>query len=448
MTVLLGAGSSVSLCAQQSPDLVTPPVNILLPNYNSVPVGPNAGTESGAYVARVGDPSAAWINPAGLSRGASAELSGSSGTFQLATVSPAVLPNSGGSIQNIPSLVGFTVPELFGGRGTLGVAVLTANEWVQGTDSQIIRNGPDGQERFAYSADAQYESIVAAASLGYVTGRWRLGGGLALIETNLERNAVVSDRVATDTSLVSLLIASRGSGTAIQVRPLLGMQYDVSPHVLLGAAVRTPAISLYKSGSYTAEAAADSGAASQGVSFFDPSAPFDYRFPFEIHAGAAYVSPRGEIELDVHGFTPIGAYTLLSSTQPIVTYAQAGNGTGPVIGTEPFTGLTSQSRGIVNVAVGGHVALTSAGVWRIHFGARTDLSPVSPQDQVFTRVDMYGGTLGLSGTKGALVFTVGVDYHAGSSNNVMLRHLSAADATPTTIRVSTLGLIYSLAYKF
>jgi hypothetical protein len=421
MTVLLGAGSSVSLCAQQNPDLVTPPVNILLPNYNSVPVGPNAGTESGAYVARVGDPSAAWINPAGLSRGASAELSGSSGTFQLATVSPAVLPNSGGSIQNIPSLVGFTVPELFGGRGTLGVAVLTANEWVQGTDSQIIRNGPDGQERFAYSADAQYESIVAAASLGYVTGRWRLGGGLALIETNLERNAVVSDRVATDTSLVSLLIASRGSGTAIQVRPLLGMQYDVSPHVLLGAAVRTPAISLYKSGSYTAEAAADSGAASQGVSFFDPSAPFDYRFPFEIHAGAAYVSPRGEIELDVHGFTPIGAYTLLSSTQPIVTYAVAGNGTAPV---------------------------TSAGVWRIHFGARTDLSPVSPQDQVFTRVDMYGGTLGLSGTKGALVFTVGVDYHAGSSNNVMLRHLSAADATPTTIRVSTLGLIYSLTYKF
>ena len=446
--VVLGAGSSVSLCAQQTPDLVTPPANILLPNYNSVPVGPNAGTESGAYVARVGDPSAAWINPAGLSRGESTELSGSSGTFQLATVSPAVLPNSGGSIQNIPSLVGFTLPKLFGGRGTLGVAVLSANEWVQGTDSQIIRSGPDGQERFAYSADAQYESIVAAASLGYVTGRWRLGGGLSLIETNIERNAVVSDRVATDTNLVSLLISSRGSGTAIQVRPLLGMQYDVSPHVILGAAARTPAISLYKSGSYTAEAVADNDAGSQGVSFFDPNAPFDYRFPLEIHAGAAYVSARGEIELDVHGFTPIGAYTLLSSSQPIVTYAEAGNGTGPVIGTQPFTGLTSQSRGVVNASVGGHVALTSAGVWRVHFGARTDRSPVSPHDQVFTQVNMYGGTLGLSGTKGGFVFTVGLDYHAGTSDHVMLRQVSATSATETTIRVRTLGLIYSLAYKF
>jgi hypothetical protein len=446
--VVLGAGSSVSLCAQQSPDLVTPPANILLPNYNSVPVGPYAGLESGAWVARVGDPSAAWINPAGLSRGQSAQLSGSSGVFQVATVTPSALPNSGGSIQNIPSLVGFTVPKLLGGGWTLGVAFLTANEWNQGTDSQIIRDRPDGRERFAYSANSQYESIVLAGSVGYVSGRWRLGGGLSLIETNIGRDGVVSDRVASDTELVSLLISSRGSGTAIQVRPLLGLQYDVSTHVLFGAAVRTPALTLYESGSYTAEAVADAGAGSQGVSFFDPNAAFEYRFPFEIHAGVARVTPRTEIEVDVHGFTPIGAYTLLSSSQPIVTYAAAGNGTAPVIGMEPFNGLTSQSRGVVNVSVGGHIALTSAGVWRLHFGAQTDRSPVSAQDQVFTQVNMYGGTVGISGTKKGLVFTVGLDYHTGSSDNVMLRHLSVTDATSTTIRVRTLGLIYSLAYNF
>jgi hypothetical protein len=446
--VVLGARSSVSLCAQQSPDLVTPPANILLPNYNSVPVGPYGGIESGAWVARVGDPSAAWINPAGLSRGESAQVSGSSGVFQVATITPSALPNSGGSIQNVPSLVGFTVRNLFGGGCTLGVAVLTANEWNQGTDLQVIQEGTDGQQRFTYSANSQYESLVGAASLGYVSGRWRLGGGLALIETNIGRDAVVSERVVSGTNLVSLLVSSRGSGTAIQVRPLLGLQYDASKHVLFGAAVRTPAFTLYESGSYTAEAVADGGAASQGVSFFDPNAAFEYRFPFEIHTAAAYVTPRAEIELDVHGFTPIGAYTLLSSPQPIVTYAGAGNGTAPVIGTEPFTGLTSQSRGVVNVSVGGHVALTGAGVWRIHFGALTDRSPVSSQDQVFTQVNMYGGTLGVSGTKKGLVFTVGLDYRTGSSDKVLLRHLSVTDATPTTIRVRTVGLIYSLAYKF
>lgn len=87
--IVVALGMAVpAYAAPQSTDLAKPPVNILLPNYNTVPVGPNAGLES-AYVARVGDPSARWINPAGLSRGETAELSGSSGLYQLSTVTPA-----------------------------------------------------------------------------------------------------------------------------------------------------------------------------------------------------------------------------------------------------------------------------------------------------------------------------------------------------------------------
>src|SRR5215471_20748444 len=84
VATILAAGAGVAFAAPQT-DLTTPPANILLPNYNTVPVGPSAGLESGAYVARVGDPSASWINPAGLSRGENTELSGSSGrhTFGL-----------------------------------------------------------------------------------------------------------------------------------------------------------------------------------------------------------------------------------------------------------------------------------------------------------------------------------------------------------------------------
>src|SRR6476659_7539372 len=89
-------------------DVVTPPANVLLSNYDSVPVGPNAGLEGNAYVARVADPSAAWINPAGLARATASEISGSSGLFQIASVSPSALPDTGGSVQQLPSLVGFT----------------------------------------------------------------------------------------------------------------------------------------------------------------------------------------------------------------------------------------------------------------------------------------------------------------------------------------------------
>jgi hypothetical protein len=48
--------------------VATVPPNVVLSNYDNVPVGPFGGLEGSAYVARVGDPSAAWFNPAGLSR--------------------------------------------------------------------------------------------------------------------------------------------------------------------------------------------------------------------------------------------------------------------------------------------------------------------------------------------------------------------------------------------
>ena len=52
----------------QVAEVTTPPPNLLVPNYDTVPVGPFGGLEGTAYVARVGDPSAAWFNPAGLVR--------------------------------------------------------------------------------------------------------------------------------------------------------------------------------------------------------------------------------------------------------------------------------------------------------------------------------------------------------------------------------------------
>src|SRR5262245_8988919 len=84
--------------AQDIDPLVTPPPNVVLPNPNGVPVGPFGGLEGGAYVARVDDPSAAWFNPAGLSRAKTAQITGSAGLYQFTTVAPSSLPNPGGAL--------------------------------------------------------------------------------------------------------------------------------------------------------------------------------------------------------------------------------------------------------------------------------------------------------------------------------------------------------------
>src|SRR5262249_14950908 len=71
----------------------TPPPNLVVPNYDMVPVGPFGGLEGPAHAARVDDPSAAWFNPAGLARQMSAQISGSAGVYSHTAVSPQSLPN-------------------------------------------------------------------------------------------------------------------------------------------------------------------------------------------------------------------------------------------------------------------------------------------------------------------------------------------------------------------
>ena len=119
----------------------------MLANYNGVPAGPFGGLEGPAVVARVGDPSSAWFNPAGLAQEGGAQISGSAGVYERTTLPPRALPNGGSSLQQLPNLVGFTLKVRE--RMTLGFAALTTNAWSQEIDSQLVNVGAS-QERFAY----------------------------------------------------------------------------------------------------------------------------------------------------------------------------------------------------------------------------------------------------------------------------------------------------------
>src|SRR6478735_1174745 len=94
------------ICATAQIDQpITAPPNLVLNNYDTVPVGPYGGLEGAAISVRVGDPSAAWFNPAGLSRQEAAQISGGAGVYQLTSISPNALPEQGGGSQRLPNYV-------------------------------------------------------------------------------------------------------------------------------------------------------------------------------------------------------------------------------------------------------------------------------------------------------------------------------------------------------
>jgi hypothetical protein len=332
--------------AQQVDPVLTSPPNLVLNNYDSVPVGPFGGLEGSAYVARVSDPSAAWYNPAGLTRQDAAQISGSAGVYQHTSVSPMGAPNQGGSTQQVPNVVGFTFKPRPG--FTIGAALVTTNAWVQESDTEILR----AAQRFGYSADSEFTQRVNAWCGYRGNGPWRFGGGFAFSLMNLRLVQTASDRVATSTALQTLLVTARVGGSALQMRLQGGMQYDAGPW-RFGAAVRTPGATIMKSASVMLDGTIDTGASSAGASVFDPDARLEYHLPWELQGGVAYAGERATLELDAQAYTPVSAHSLISTDQPAVLYQDAGNSTPPSVVTRPFPGLTSESVGVVNVGWGG-----------------------------------------------------------------------------------------------
>jgi len=424
----------------------TPPPNLVLDNYNSVPVGPYGGLEGPAYVARVSDPSAAWFNPAGLARQSAAQISGSAGVYQLTSVTPQALPNSGGSIQQLPNFVGFTFAP--SSRLTVGAALINTNAWNQETDSELITTVTAGQQRFAYSADSDFERRVLAFGAGYKgDGAWRVGGGLAFSLMSLRLVESASDRLADATGLKTLLVTGRASGSALQLRSQAGVQYDTAQW-RLGAAIRTPGLNLHRSGTVTLDGTLDSGPGSVGASVFDPNATLEHHLPWEFQGGAAWVHGRVEAELDLQAYSSIGAYSLLSTNNPTLIYADAGANQPPTIISQPFGGLTTASDAIVNVSAGGHVRPMKSRDLRLHAGVGTNHSPVGSQDVVFSKVDLLTWSLGMSGTLGKFQFAAGYNHQAGTADNITVRNLLNGQTVRTAMDVRISGFIYSIAYQF
>lgn len=430
----------------QVDQVTTPPPNLVVSNYDSVPVGPFGGLEGPAYVARVGDPSAAWFNPAGLARQNTAQISGSAGVYQRTSISPNSLPNEGGSFQQLPNFVGFTfVPRP---RLTVGAALVTTNAWNQETDSELITSVPGGQQRFAYSADSTFERRTLALSAGYQgEGAWRYGGGLAFSLMNVRLVQSASDRIGNAAGLRSLLVASRTSGSALQLRSQAGVQYDTS-RWRFGAAIRTPGLTFHRSGVVTLDGLLDNGTASLGASVFDPEADFEYHLPWEFQGGAAWVRDRIELEVNLQAYSSIDAYSMLSTDQPVLVYGDAGANRPPTVISQPFPGVTSASDGVVNVSAGGHIRPLRGRDLRVHAGIGGNQSPVGAEDIVFSKVDLVTWTIGLSGSLGRFQFSAGFNHQSGSADDVVLRNLLNGQVVQSTIDVGMTGFIYSLAYQF
>ena len=434
----------------QSPDptpVLSPPPNIIIPNYNGIPTGPLGGLEGSAHVARTADTSAPWFNPAGLSQ-AGTQLSGSVGNYQFTTVTPARLPNTGGSTQHLPNLVGATAK--FKGF-TVGFSLVTVISWSTGLDSvYTLTNANGNPERFTYSADSGISQSVQAVAIGRDLGKkWRLGLGVAITQTSMHSDQVISDRIATPQANRTLLFSSRAGGSIDAIRFTIGAQFQPTPWLRFGLVSRNPGLRFGSQGTVGVDSTLDGGGPSVGATVYDSAASFEFKMPYELAGGIALIGKRAEFEVDVKGYASVPSYTLLSTSQPLTIYRDPGNNAGGSIETRPFPAITTQFTAVTNYTGGGHVRiLDSPFPLTVHAGIGTDHSPVPMQDAaVFGHADFNVYTAGISGSVGKFTFAFGVNSRRGDAENLVLQNLITGPVQ-ASLQIKTIGITYALNYKF
>jgi hypothetical protein len=363
--------------------LLLPPAVAAAQNADGVLLGMEAATTAGAVVALPGDAAAAFYNPAGLAslEGPTVQVSGSAYSVSLTHLDRFVettLPWTSTdqsvettSLYSVPSVVAYGLRV----RPGLGVAV---GVWVPSHEEMIFTSDlrsegawtPGGsvtsasyEQHLSVSQKIDRTYFGAAAGLA-VAPRVRVGLSGFVTYDEAENFVSLFAAATTDSQLPeerggTVSVTSSGKPTQFALRFGGGLQWDVTPVLTVGVAVKTPSVVLARHGVTTTTvsvAALVPGVPPEIVFGQDRGEPLRLLEPWRITGGAA---------------AAVGAWSLRAEAD--------------------WQAPTSGQRGVLNARLG---ALCDAGDVRWGAGLFTDRTRNIDSSGGFA-VDYYGATAGV-----------------------------------------------------
>jgi long-subunit fatty acid transport protein len=428
---------------------VAVPPNLILPNYDRLPVGQREGIEAGAFLARTNDAGANWYNPAGLGNSIETSLNAGATAYEWTKMSLEGFGTTQGRsrINTIGTLLSVAI-----GKGTI-----KSDEWRLGfsltrpivwqPSSIDFAFSPAANQVVAYASTVDFNVMIPGVAIAYApggvgTGRVRIGAGLGMAITSLTQNQSISSRVTTTTSASLTEQNFSAEGSTWQLQPSAGVQWNATSKVIVGARMAAPGIRILGSSRLTLQTSQFTSPTSTDLVFRDDTATFDYKRPLEASAGLAYLAQRGEIEIDVHYYGAVDSYELYTSAVPGTLITVDSSGT-PTPTTQPFVPTANSARAVTNVAIGANYKLSTS--LRVHAGFASDVSPVDDQAQsTFRKVDLSRFTTGLSLKGQRLAGSLGVGYSFGSGT----RESVGSTTGQTRFTVKTMNVLFGLSFAF
>jgi hypothetical protein len=442
---LFGLVSGKAFAAQ-----ISQPPTLILPNFDRTLVGQIQGLEAGAFVARANDSSSNWFNPAGLSRAERTSINASSSAYGWTSVTAQSGAQSVGQTtsSSVPSFFGVVIaaPILNTDKLRAGFSLTQETAWTPTLQEQISSPQGGGTQRLGYSIRDNFGVSLPAFSVGYHPGgRWRYGASLSLMSANYLNDEYVSDQLLSSTSQANQIRSSLVSASSVGMLLGLGVQYDISERWKAGLSIRTPSLRLWGSSKINSENLNSSGGQTTDTSFYDDSAYFRYRLPLAANLGIGYIGHGFEVEADLRYHSAVGTYTMFKSDQPIVTSSNSGG--APTTSSQSFSDIETSFRNVVNFAVGGKYTVSPS--VDLHGGFYSSYSPVQDgSNPVFRKIDLYGATFGPSVTVRNVSGSLGAAYEWGTSDPFTVINTLTGTPFDTTVKVSTLKLLFALSIGF
>jgi hypothetical protein len=420
------------------------PATFVLPNYDRVFIGVAEAHEAGAYMARTTGAAATWYNGAGIASQERTSVAVNVHGLDVGTLSVPGTP--------VGSSTQFTAVNVL----PLFIAVVLGTDVVPWQD---VRIGISGTEQMEWSALAWWEStettghstyvsdsslssyIIAGTVAWAVSPRLRVGGSIGFSFTRLYENDHFS-ALTTNTDVEGTVRNRLLSGLVFHFIPSVALQWEPATWLALGAVARAPGLRLWGQATVQGERQDTTSTTSQNTFLQTAHADFDYRYPLELGAAAAFRQEHWEVELDARYHASSGSYQLVGTGVPVETVTVPPG--GPPV-QSPFTPIQYQGRAVVDVALGGSWAASRS--VRLHAGVYMSPSPVAIGSPFFRQTDLYGTRAGVSVRGEKLSGSIGLGYETGLSSASPSLGSGATTPIDDRVRFNRLSVVLGGEYR-
>jgi hypothetical protein len=439
-----------------SPFPVSIPKALVFPNYDNVHPGKDQALEGGAYIARAADGSANFYNPAGLVQAEKFSLNASATgwTFTRLTSDAGGASVTSFKIDNVPGFFGAVVGEPFVGKRNLrfGVSIARLVAWDPGPIDQALTGatGVQGLDRITYSSTSSFDTWlyqVAAAWAPDSARALRLGFSAGVANTIYDSAATLSGAVTSTSGNPGQFLASlRTHLTEWDVVFGVGIQWDVTARLTIGALVRSPGLRVGGGSLFTYESSTLATAQPSATFYYrDENGRFHYELPLEAGLGVGYRFGPAQLELDARMHDASGTYRLYTPSAPAVLTTHNPDGSSSS-SSSTIASLDNTARRVFNLAIGGNYPLGRRA--KIHGGFFTSSSPVeSTSGSPFRMADLYGVTSGVDLQSEHFGLSIGGQYQWGSSPSSGLA-LGGQMLSASRVKLQSFSILYAFSYSF